>query len=256
MLIQARATFRLARFPALFVLLASAWGINGCASARSDNSQSLSSTYKQAIASPIRTSEDRDADAKRKPLAFLEFAQVRPGMRVLDVSAGGGYSTQLLALTVGGGGTVWAQVPEMRAALKQRLERIPQGNIVPVIRPFEDPVPVDAPKFDLITLIWNYHDIAYLPVERAKMNRRLFDALKPGGHLVLIDHSAKPGAGTSVAKSLHRIDESVVMAELEQAGFRLEQETNAFRNPADARDQSVFSMTIPVDNFALRFVRP
>jgi len=244
------------RFQALLVILGLAWGINGYASPQSDISQALSDSYKQAVASPIRTDEDRDADAKRKPLEFLQFTNVWPGMRVMDIAAGGGYSTQLLALVVGSNGTVWAQGPKLRPSLEERLANHPQANIVPVIRPFEDPVPNDLPKLDLITIIFNYHDIAYMPVDRTKMNQRLFNALKPGGHLVVFDHSAKAGTGTTMTKSLHRIDEAVVVNELRQAGFQLEQEGDFFRNPSDPRDQVIFHMKIPVDNFALRFVKP
>ena len=98
---------------------------------------------------------------------------------------------------------------------------------------------------DLITIIMNYHDIAYMPVDRAKMNRRLFNALKAGGHLVVMDHSAKPGSGISAAKSFHRIDEKVVLDESRQAGFKLEQEGDFFKNPADPRDQAFFNTKIP-----------
>ncbi len=242
--------------PLLAVMVAT-WALNGCAEPRATaNAPSLVDVYQRAVASAVRTDEDRDADAKRKPLEFLQFTRVEPGMRVLDVAAGAGYTTQLLALVVGQGGTVWAQSPKLRPAFEERLAKHPQPNIVPVVRPFDDPVPADAPKLDLITLIWNYHDIAYLPVDRAKMNQRLFDALKHGGHLVVIDHAAKAGSGTSDTKTLHRIDEAVVLNELRQAGFRLEDESEAFRSPLDPRDQEVFHMAIPVDNFALRFVKP
>jgi predicted methyltransferase len=121
---------------------------------------------------------------------------------------------------------------------------------------FEDPVPGDAPRLDLVTIIMNYHDIAYMPVDRAKMDKRLFDALKPGGHLVVMDHSAKAGSGISAAKTLHRIDEKVVKDEFLQAGFRLEESGDAWKNPADPREQAFFDMNIPTDKFALRFVKP
>ena len=91
---------------------------------------------------------------------------------------------------------------------------------------------------------------------RTKMNQRLFNALKPGGHLVVLDHSAKSGTGISVAKSLHRIDEKVVVDEFRQAGFQLEQAGDFLRNPADPRDQAFFDMKIQTDKFALRFVKP
>ncbi len=244
------------RFPALFAALGLAWAVNSHAIPAANEQQALSDLYQQAIASPIRTDDDRAADAKRKPLEFLQFTQVRPGMQVLDIAAGGGYTTQLLALVVGSKGTVWAQGPREGRTLQERLASHPQANIVPVVKPFEDPIPDSSPKLDLITLIMNYHDITYMPVDRAKMNRRLFDALKPGGHLVILDHSAKPGSGISVAKSLHRIDEKVVRDEERQAGFKLEEEGNFMKNPADPRDQAFFNMSIPTDKFALRFVKP
>jgi predicted methyltransferase len=239
-------------FPSLLVVIGLAWSVNGNAAAQIDESK----LYQQVAASPIRTDDDRQADAARKPVEFLQFANVRPGMLVLDIATGRGYTTQLLALAVGNNGTVWAQADKPRAELSKRLSDHPQPNIRPVVRPYDDPVPDDAPKLDLITLILNYHDIAYLPVDRTKLNQRLFSALKPGGHLVVIDHSAKKGEGITVAKSLHRIEEAVVLDELQQAGFQLEQEGDFLHNPADPREQAFFNMKMPTDSFALRFVKP
>jgi predicted methyltransferase len=127
-------------------------------------------------------------DASRKPTEFLAFAQVGSGMRVLDISAGAGYTTQLMALAVGPAGKVWAQAPNPGQALTKRLSDHPQANIVVSKRPFDDPVPEDAAGLDVITLVNNYHDISYLPVDRAEMNRKLFAALKPGGRYVVMDH--------------------------------------------------------------------
>jgi len=82
------------------------------------------------------------------------------------------------------------------------------------------------------------------------------DALVPGGALVVADHSAQPGAGIGVVKSLHRIEESVLRRELEAAGFRLAAEADFLRNPDDLRDAVVFRAKIPVDEFVLKFVKP
>jgi len=195
-------------------------------------------------------------DAARHPAEFLAFTRVRPGMKVLDVSAGTGYTSQLLALAVGPAGTVWAQREQPGAGLSKRLADRPQPNLVVVLRPFENPVPDEAPKLDLITLVLNYHDITYLPVDREKMNQRLYAALKPGGHFVVIDHSAKAGADITVGKTLHRIDEAIVRAEVRKAGFVLEAEGDFLRDPADTREQSSGDARIPTDKFALRFVKP
>ena len=212
--------------------------------------------YESVIASPIRTDQDRRMDAERKPAEFLPFTQVKAGMHVLDVSTGGGYTSQLLALAVGPTGTLWAQTPKPGATLTKRLADHPQGNFVVVERPFEDPVPDQAQQLDLVTLVLNYHDITYLPVDRAKMNARLFAALAPGGHFVVIDHSSRSGKGISEGKTLHRIDEAVVLDEVRKAGFVLETEGDFLRNPADARDEPSSNPKVPTDKFALRFVKP
>jgi predicted methyltransferase len=151
--------------------------------------QSPEARAQAAIASPLRTDQDRRMDASRNPAQFLPFTGVAPGMVVLDVSAGAGYTSQLLALSVGAEGKVFAQRQQPGDALTKRLADHPQANFVVVIQSFEDPVPAGAPKLDLVTLVNNYHDIAYLPIDRAKMNQRLFAGLKPGGRIVIVDHS-------------------------------------------------------------------
>ena len=195
-------------------------------------------------------------DASRKPADFLPFTGVGPGMMVLDVSAGAGYTSQLLALSVGPGGTLFAQRPAPGDALTKRLADNPQPNFIAVYRPFEDPVPPDTPRLDLVTLVNNYHDIVYQPIDRAKMNQRIYAALKPGGRFVIVDHSAKSGTGLGAAKTLHRIDQAIVVAEVTQAGFVLEAEGEFMRNPADNREVSSGDGQINTDKFVLRFVKP
>jgi predicted methyltransferase len=209
-----------------------------------------------AMENPIRTDRDRQMDASRKPAEFLAFAQVGPGMRVLDVSAGAGYTTQIMALAVGPTGKVWAQSPNPGQALMKRLADHPQPNIVVAKRPFDDPVPEDAAGIDVVTLVNNYHDISYLPVDRAVMNRKLFAALKPGGRYIVMDHAAAAGSGVSAGKTLHRIDEAVVRDEVRQAGFVLDGEATFLRNPSDMRDKPSTAAEQTSDKFLLRFVKP
>ncbi len=216
----------------------------------------ISALYQQAIASPVRTDDDRQSDASRKPLEFLKFAGVVPGMQVLDVSAGGGTTTRLLALVVGDGGKVYAQGATPRAAIEKRLATHPQAAIVPTVRPFDDPVPPGIAPLDLITINMSYHDIANLPIDRQLLDRRLFQALKPGGRLIVIDHAARAGSGTADTKTLHRIDEAVVREDFRQAGFTLEGASDFLRNGADARDKTSAEMERMSDKFALRFIKP
>jgi predicted methyltransferase len=246
-----------ARKPAtLLIGIWLAYVLAGCAGPGANHGSDNSRLYELAKSSPVRSDADRLADARRRPIEFLEFAGVKPGMRVLDVAAGGGYTTQLLALVVGNRGTVWAQGAKPQPNLEKRLNDHPQANIIRAVRPFDDPVPDEAAQLDLITLILNYHDIAYLPVDRAKMNQRLFEALKPGGHFVIVDHSARPGSGTADSKTLHRIDEALVLAEVRQAGFQLEKAGDFLRNPADSREKPSSEKGLMSDRFALRLVKP
>jgi predicted methyltransferase len=212
-------------------------------------------TYRALLANPVRTERDRGMDQRRDPVDLLQFADVRPGMRVLDIATGAGYTSQMLALAVGPSGKLWAQTPQPGAALKERLAAHPQANFIVTARPFDDPVPPEAAPLDLVTLVLNYHDISYLPVDRDAMNRKVFAALKPGGRYVIVDHSALPGTGISAGKTLHRIEEAFVVAEVKRAGFVLDGEGSFMRNPADTRADSSAPPN-PTDKFVLRFVKP
>jgi len=211
--------------------------------------------YQAAIDHQARAA-DRKEDARRKPAQFLAFAQVKPGMKVLDVAAGAGSTSELLALAVGPSGEVWAQTAKESLKLQDRLKANPQPNLHPAVASFANPVPTGTPPLDLITINMSYHDIANLPIDRAAMNKALFDALKPGGKLVIIDNAAKDGSGLAATKELHRIDEAAVVSEVTKAGFALDAKGDYLRVPADPRDTAFFNMGgKPDDKFALRFVK-
>jgi predicted methyltransferase len=112
------------------------------------------------------------------------------------------------------------------------------------------------PPLDLVTINMSYHDVVNTPADRAAMNKHIYDALKPGGHLVVIDNSAKNGAGLSVTKTLHRIDEASVIDEVTKAGFKVEAKSDFLRAPSDPREQPFWKMQgAPDDKFAIRFVK-
>jgi predicted methyltransferase len=212
--------------------------------------------WEAVINSPLRSDDDRKIDARRKPAQFLEFARVRPGMKVLDLVAGGGSTSALVALAVQPGGQVWAQNAKASAKLQERLESTPMAYLRPVVRPFEDPVPPGVNGFDLVVTNLNYHDIVNTPTDRSLMNRRIYDALKPGGYYVIIDNAAKEGSGLADTQTLHRIDEAAVIAEVTQTGFILDGRGDFLRAPSDPREQPFFKMNgQPDDKFALRFVK-
>lgn len=222
--------------------------------------QSLAQDYAAIVAAPDRSEADRQTDQRRDPVKLLTFIGAKSGMTVLDMGAGGGYSTELMARAVGPGGKVYGQDYETSPRAKERFEaRIKTDamkNVVVLSRPFDDPVPAGVRDLDLITFFFFYHDTTYMAVDRAAMNKKLFAALKPGGFLIVADHSAKPGSGTSVGKTLHRIEESALKSEVEAAGFKLAGEADFLRHPEDPRDEPVFRPKVPVDEFVLKFQKP
>jgi predicted methyltransferase len=219
------------------------------------------SDFEAMVASPDRSDADRQTDQRRQPAKMLVFTGVGNGMKVLDMGAGAGYSTELLARAVGAGGVVYAQ--ESAAVMERvkdkfdiRAQSPAMKNVVHMIRNYDDPVPADVKGLDLITFFFAYHDVTYMPVDRAEMNRKMFAALKPGGFLVIADHSARAGEGTSVAKTFHRIEEVTLRKEIEAAGFKLAAEADFLRHPEDPRDAAVFRPQVPVDEFVLKYQKP
>jgi predicted methyltransferase len=220
------------------------------------------------VAAPDRTPEDRALDEGRKPVQTLEFLRLEPGMKVAELGAGAGYTTELLARAVAPGGVVYAQNPDLflqrflKTRWPARLERPAMKNVVRVDREFDDPLPPEAKDLDLVLINVIYHDTTYLNVDRKRMNEAVYKALKPGGAYVIIDSSARPGTGTADAQTLHRIDEQTVRAEVQQAGFQLQSEGDFLRNPQDTRDwdsspgaAASAGRRGTSDRFALRFVK-
>ncbi|WP_395713986.1 class I SAM-dependent methyltransferase [Reyranella sp.] len=250
------------------------------------------------IASPDRTAADRTNDLRRKPDQMLTFIGIRPGITALDLSAAGGYTTELLARAIGPDGTVYGQSRPRNPNQPVTPPPAPEGNsnptipspapppaaagprpspvalaersaamknagikaapITALVRPFEDPLPPElaTDRFDLVTLMFNYHDLGHLGTDRAAMNRAVFKALKPGGFYVIADHSGRPGTGISEAGTLHRIEEAFLRQEVEAAGFKLAAEGNFLRNPNDPRDKNTPDPPQPKDEFVLKFVKP
>ena len=146
-------------------------------------------------------------------------------------------------------------------ALAERAKNPAVSNIVAVVQPFEAPIPAEvaASKLGLVTLMFNYHDLGFLGVDRAQMNRAVYAALKPGAMYVIADHSGRPGTGISESGTLHRVEEAFLRKEVEAAGFKLVTEDDKLLgNPADPHDARVFDASIrgKTDQFVLKFRKP
>jgi len=243
--------------PLLFAIVALA----GCAGI-APHDWEVTPEIRAAVASPDRSEADRKTDERRKPDMLLAFAGVKPGMKVLELGAGAGYSAELLARSVGPQGVVYAHnSPDaiarfVKTRFDERAAKPVMHNVVKLVRNFDDPVPADLHGLDLATMLYEYHDTPAAGIDRANMNRAVFGALKPGGYFVIADHAAKAGSGVSAGKTLHRIDEALVRQEVEAAGFKFAASADFLRNPDDPREQTSSRAAFRVDAFVLKFTKP
>ena len=211
---------------------------------------------------PGRSINDQGRDAVRRPAELLTFSGIQAGMHVFEIGAGAGYTTELLARRVGSTGQVYAQNNQntldsfVKDKLKLRLEKTVMSNVSEVVSETGTPFPENVNNLDAVVIVLFYHDIAYMDVDRAKLNKAVWDALKPGGTYIIVDHRAVAGAGSTVAKSLHRIEESSVRKEIEASGFVLESQSEFLANPNDPKTQPFFKIKGSTDRFAHRYRKP
>jgi predicted methyltransferase len=214
----------------------------------------------RAVANPSRSKAEREADASRLPAQTIAFAGVAPGMVVGEFIPFYGYFTRLLSDVVGPKGKIygieninWSNTAFDKKLTGQRrnvfLQRKKLGE-------FDFPE-----KIDLFWITQNYHDLhvaEYGYVDIAAFNRRVFDALKPGGIYLIVDQVANPGTTEDQIAALHRIDKAQVIREVTAAGFTLVGESDALRHPRDDHTRSIFDAVIrgQTDEFMLRFQRP
>jgi predicted methyltransferase len=222
-----------------------------------------------AVAAPGRPAEAIALDAGRRPAEVLRFAGLRRGDRALDLFTGSGYFAEIMGRAVGPTGSVLAWEPtnfindRSRQGLAELRARTP--NVAVMIAP-ADLVSLPEGAFDFAMINLNYHD-TYWQSERyhfprmdpAAFLRTVFQSIKPGGTIAVIDHVANPGGDTrAVVEALHRIDPATIRADFERAGFVLEAESDLLRNPADDHSKLVFDPSIRghTDRVVMRFRRP
>ena len=234
------------------------------ADARAANSPDDAIT--SAVADPARPEGDRSRDAARKPVESLHFAGVKPGDAVADFNAGAGYFTHLFSDVVGSRGHVYAIEPVeiqqyiAKSTAELRGYAADHGNVTVSVETALESLHLPR-KLDLFWISQNYHDLHnryFGPVDIAAFNKAVFDALKPGGEYVVLDHTAAPGASADVTETLHRIDPATVRREVEAAGFVFDGRSEILANPADPRTIKVFDKSIQghTDQFILKFRKP
>ena len=249
----------------ILLVLPFAVALAACSPTAEPDRPSAKVDYAAALADDTRPAEERDRDAARKPTELLEFAQIESGDKVGDYIMGGGYWTRILSNLVGPTGKVYAFQPEEFIGFRpdygkeQDAAVAGRANVVPLRGPIAAP-PFPEP-LDAIITVQNLHDlfIEQMPAGTGpKAIAALYAALKPGGALVVVDHSAADGSGTSTTSKLHRIDRQAAIDALKAAGFVLEAQNDLYAAPTDPRTANVFDPAIrgKTDQFTLRLRKP
>jgi predicted methyltransferase len=221
-----------------------------------------------AVDDPARPEADRKADVDRKPAESVAFAGVKPGEKVVDLLPGRGYFTRIFSVVVGPKGHVYAVPPPRRpnapegspdpsAAVQAIADDAHYKNVSVIVARITDlklPEPVD--------LIWtsrNYHDLHNIPnVDVPAIDKAIFDALKPGGTFIVLDHAAEKGSGFRDTSTLHRVDPEAVKKEVEGAGFKFAGQSEILRNANDTHKEPVSDSSVKgkTDQFILKFTKP
>src|SRR4029077_16104032 len=207
-----------------------------------------------AVNDKSRPEADVQRDGDRKPASSLAFAGVKPGEQVAELIPGTGYYTRLLSLVVGPKGKVYAlanrkrpdapaDAPDPAARLAPITSDPHYANVgVQSISPAHLPLPQNV---DLVWTSLNYHDFHNVPdLKVTDLDKVVFNALKPGGTFIVIDHAAEAGSGVRDTSTLHRIDEATVKQEVESVGFKFVGESVVLHNPADSHSAMLFDASV------------
>ena len=225
--------------------------------------------FAAAVAASDRPADAVKLDESRRPAAILAFMGLRRGDRAVDLFTGSGYYAGIIGRAVGPTGSVMAWEPanfineRSKKGLDELHARVP--NVAVVVSP-ANAMSLPAGAFDFAMIHLNYHDTYWESAQYhfPRMDpeaflRTVYQSLKPGGVIAVIDHVANPGGDTrDVVNRLHRIDPATVKADFERAGFVLEAQSDLLRNPADDHSKLVFDPAIraKTDRIAWRFRKP
>ena len=225
-----------------------------------------------AIALTIQAGDDlqrSEADAKRdatsKPFAILDFMGVKPGWQVIDVFAGNGYYSEVIAHRIGEKGKVYLHNNQAYLSYADKLDERIKDNRLPNVEVYTqevEDIDLSANSLDMAILVMVYHD-AYLVQEGWSVTAKpLFAAiqrvLKPGGVLAIIDHHATTGSGKAAVQKLHRIDADFAKADIESHGFKFVAATSILKNSEDDLSLSVFDPAVRghTSRFVYKFLKP
>ena len=230
-----------------------------------------------AMNQPGRLPTDIERDSRSKPEAVIPLLNLKPGDTVIDIFAGGGYYSELLASIVGSGGEAilhnslgfeaWGinglndRFADDRAPANINRHTRSGVNLMLTDESVDAALIVMA-IHDLYVIPKRYNGEEYIrtgnPANSSYFLGQVFAALKPGGRFVVVDHQGNPDSDLETMTDLHRLDETFIRTEIESHGFVFVASSDALRNPDDDRNRIVFDEDLQgkTDRFILAFEKP
>lgn len=225
--------------------------------------------FAMAVSAPGRDAKDVELDSSRQPVSVLSFMGLEYGDKVADILAGGGYYSEIMGRAVGPEGSVtafntgtFAKTGDSLKKWKEITAR--QTNVTNEFVSFPDFSP-EQDQFDFAMMHLVFHDLywenakfEYGRIDPDKFLASLHTAMKPGGVVAIVDHVGSGSNTREIVEKLHRIDPTIIKADMARAGFVLEAESDMFANPEDDINKLVFDPSIrgKTNRVVMRFRKP
>ncbi len=220
-----------------------------------------------ALKSDIRTPAEKERDRERRPRQTLEFFGLRDDMRVVELMPAGGWYTKILGQILADKGQLYEALgTDQIAALASQNPELARIKVVPgdaATMPAADkPGLYDlagssfgVKDADLVLTFRNLHNFS--PAGRDKLNRMVFEALKPGGFYGVVDHSRRHNEPDN-PENVRRMDPVRIIKEVEAAGFQFVDYSGLHYRPDDELRYEVSRKTVTgnTDRFTLLFRKP
>lgn len=210
-----------------------------------------------ALADKSRPVEDIERDAWRHPYETLTFFEVKPESKVLELWAGRGWYTQVLAPYVGGQGKLYvtAYAPQtgseylqkMTADFRERLTKMPYGDKVGIIEVNPPTVPLDfgmEGQLDVVLTFRNVHNWAKAGYEK-DIYAQAFKALKSGGIFGVVEHRGPDGMTAEQSAKSGYMSQAKVIEDVKAAGFEFVEASEINANAKDTKDHPEGVWTLP-----------
>ncbi len=220
---------------------------------------SMNARVEQAMQGQHRSAANIARNRYRHPIGTLEFFGLRHGITVMEIWPGGGWYTEIIAPALRNRGQFivagWdVSVPDqpgyryrLQKAMEDKFAADPALYDQVRIQPFSPPQSASlggANSVDLLLTFRNMHGWVG-DGTASDMLTEFARVIKPGGHLGVVQHRAKPGTDPAKTAEKGYVSEAAIIQLAEAAGFKLAARSEVNANPQDSTEHPEGVWTLP-----------